>query len=314
MEINPNEQKPTTPVSRNKTSPWLIAALCTSLLAAMAGAWFFFTPDKQLPGPIQTLTGIDNREENVPVSPQPPSRQPETADTKTATEIPATDEKAAARADEQQDLTPQQQCALLTDNLTAFFDHLDQEPYIKEFNLNKPSRQYFSELTAKLLANPPVVSRESDDLYTILTNMAHFFRIIGRQNVLLMKGILDRERDKIEDVAAELYKWTIVDQCSDESFQMKAPLDRVYEYAGFFLNTMGGRSYLFRRDSRSRLLVNYYAILIVDRANKKSLNQYGLDIKELIPRLIEEIESTNQLIYKEDYIDRLLELQERYQG
>jgi len=316
MEINPNDQKPTPPVSRKKISSWSIAILSIVLLAAVAGAWLIFTPDNQTIEPAKTVTSIDLSSDKIPESKEPgqPIQQAQIEKKNLLVENLDPDQKDVAPLAENQDLPAQQQCDLLADNLIVFFKHLDNESYIKEFKLNQPALQYFSELTTKLLANPPVVSRESDDLYTILTNMAHFFRIIGRQNILLMKGILDRERDKIEDVAAELYKWIIVEKCTGETFQMNAPLDKVYEYAGFFLNTMGGRSYLFRRDSRSRLLVNYYAILIVDRANKKNMNQYGLDIKEIIPKLVEEIEATNQLIYKEDYIDSLLDLQERYQN
>ncbi len=143
--------------------------------------------------------------------------------------------------------------------------------------------------------------------------MAHFFRVIGKKNILLMKTILDRERDKIENVASELYQWTSISTCQDDQFQFKAPLAKVYEYAGFFLNTMGGRSYLFRRDSRSRLLVNYYSILIVENANEKGMNRHGIDISLLIPQLINEIESSNQLIYKENYLDQLYNLLEKYQ-
>ncbi len=315
MEINPNDQKPATPVSKKKTSSWLIAAVSILMLAALAGAWLLFSPDNQTREAAQAVAPIDSSPEHAPELQESsrPSHPVKIEDEKPPVENLASDQQVVAPVVEEQDITPQQQCDLLTENLIVFFNHLDNEPYIKEFKLNQPALKYFNDLTTKLLANPPVVTRESDDLYTILTNMAHFFRIIGRQNILLMKGILDRERDKIEDVAAELYKWTIVDQCTGETFQMKAPLDRVYEYAGFFLNTMGGRSYLFRRDSRSRLLVNYYAILIIDRANKKNMNQYGLDIREIIPKLIQEIEATNQLIYKEDYIDRLYDLQEKYQ-
>ena len=87
----------------------------------------------------------------------------------------------------------------------------------------------------------------------------------------------------------------------------------MYEYAGFFLNTMGGRSYLFRRDSRSRLLVNYYSILLIDLANEQGINRHGIDIVQAIPMLTQEIESSNQLIYKENYLDQLYGLLERYQ-
>jgi hypothetical protein len=198
-------------------------------------------------------------------------------------------------------------------HLHGFFTHLDNREYIQSFQLGKPSGKYFTTLAYRLLDNPPVVSRESDDLYTILKNMAHFFRVIGKDNILLIKAILDRERDKIEDVAGDIYLWSTLDGCNRELFGFSPELAKMYEYAGFFLNTMGGRSYLFRRDSRSRLLINYYSILLVDLANEKGLNRHGLDIAQVIPQLAEEIESSTQLIYKENYLDRLYALLEKYQ-
>ena len=96
---------------------------------------------------------------------------------------------------------PARKCALLAEKLHGFFRHLDNQEYIRNFNLKEPSQGYFAALAYRLLDNPPVVSRESDDLYTILKNMAHFFRVIGQDNIILIKTILDRERDKIEDVA-----------------------------------------------------------------------------------------------------------------
>jgi len=205
------------------------------------------------------------------------------------------------------------QCSVVGQKLHGFFQHLDSRDYIRSFELKEDSQTYFTTLAYRLLDNPPVVSRESDDLYTILRNMAHFFRIIGKDNILLIKSILDRERDKIEDVAAELYFWSSSGICESDQFSFNPTLAKMYEYAGFFLNTMGGRSYLFRRDSRSRLLVNYYSILLVDQANEKGLNRHGIDIAQLIPLLAQEIESSNQLIYKENYLDRLYALQEKYQ-
>jgi len=204
-------------------------------------------------------------------------------------------------------------CERLLENLTGFFRHLDQAEYIQQFELGENTQSYFLALTRNLLDNPPVVIKESDDLYTILTNMAHFFRVIGRKNIMLMKAIFDRERDKIEDVAAELYSWIFLDRCSDDRFRLEAPLAKIYEYAGFFLNTMGGRSYLFRRDSRYRLLINYYSILVIDQANRADMNRYGIDITEMIKKLAQEIELSDQLIYKENYLDQLYDLEEKYQ-
>lgn len=212
-----------------------------------------------------------------------------------------------------QQTTKISQCENLAGKLHHFFSALDNKPYIKTVNLQTSLQTHFINLIDSLLDNPPTVSRETDDLYTLLTNMAHFFRIIGKDNILLLKSILDRERDVIEDIGLVLYNWITFADCSSDQFPLKAPLDKSYEYAGFFLNTMGGRSYLFRRDSRSRLLVNYYAVLIVDKANSAGINRHGISIPDTLPLLIDEIEASNQLVYKELYLDRLYQLLESYQ-
>lgn len=201
------------------------------------------------------------------------------------------------------------QCVEAADQLVRFFTALDARPYIQAYKLSIPSQEHFTALVNTLLSHPPTVSRETDDLYTILTNMAHFFRIIGNDNIQLIKAILDRERDIVEDVGLTLYSW-ITSNCSSEAFTLQAPLEGLYEYAGFFLNTMGGRSYLFRRDSRSRLLIHYYAVLVVQRANEAGINRHGLNLEEYLGPLINEIEASNQLVYKELYLDHLYSLLE----
>jgi hypothetical protein len=42
------------------------------------------------------------------------------------------------------------------------------------------------------------------------------------------------------------------------------------------------------------------------------MNQYGIAINQSIAQLINEIESTTQLIYRENYLDKLYELSEQY--
>ena len=318
MELHPQDHPTKTIPSRKKKLLKLITLFSVLLCISLAMAWFLLTPTEKNLDLAEILTSVEiGREKAVEYQTLPgPSPGPTVnkyAPSGKKQLFPVSDQALPLVA--KKELPRQQQCTRLADSLKTFFNNLDNKPYIKAFKLEQPCLQLFNELSKKLLTNPPVVTRETDDLYTILTNMAHFFRIIGRKNILLMKGILDRESDKIEDIATELYTWTIVNQCTDEKerLELEIPLDKVYEYAGFFLNTMGGRSYLFRRDSRSRLLVNYYAILIIDRANKENMNHYGLDINIMLPQLIQEIKSTNQLIYKENYLDTLYDLQEKYQ-
>lgn len=330
---------------RTKKNSILPVVLVSLVLAAgIAGAWMLFSPPA--PSPVTTIQQPAGRPSaavpSAQISPTPPlpirkAVQKESKESPlSAVQAPrpvqtipvpgkndrvgtvndrvGTMENPQQPAPDQETLTPRQlQCKQLAHSLHAFFTHLDQKEYIRDFQLGAPAQDYFIALATKLLNNPPVVSRESDDLYTILKNMAHFFRVIGGKNILVIKAILDRERETIEDVAAEVFAWSTGKQCNSKEFSFHAPLDKLYEYAGFFLNSMGGRSYLFRRDSRSRLLINYYAILLVDQANMEGINRHGIDIKPLLPVTISEIEGSNQLIYKEKYLDRLYELVEKYQ-
>lgn len=360
-----------------------IAFGCTLLSAAIAGAWFLFTPDteeiqqtpviinpaKSSPYPQRTVreeldffqdadiediedetetTGENTLEELRDISEQSEgidnniqdgisetekdteikeeeskNSQKETAEERpvTAAETTSSPDVSVIKAVAQEEKEEISQapaglsCEQVSPVLSSFFNNLERKDYSEEFNIKQPIFTHFNELTTKLFANPPVVIHETDELYTILTNMAHFFRILGKKDVLLVRSVLDREKENIEDVATELYRLSSTEtkRCFTGGARLDIPFVKMYEYAGFFLNTMGGRSYLFRRDSRSRLLVNYYAIQIVEQANRKNLNSYGLDISEIIPWLIREMEESNQLAYKERYLDRLYELAEKYQ-
>jgi len=205
-------------------------------------------------------------------------------------------------------------CQERADSIESFFNRLDTRTYIQEFSLDAPSVEYFPRLIQKLVDNPPIVSGETDDLFTILQNTAHFFRIIGKKNIIVLKGILDRERDTFETVLADFYQLTNQPECLQERFNLKIYQDSLYNYASFFLNTMGGRLYLFRRDSMSRMVVNYYAILIVEQANQAGMNKYGIDIKNAIDNLIIEIESSRiDLLMRDTYLDTLYDLKVAYQ-
>ncbi len=197
--------------------------------------------------------------------------------------------------------------------LNDFYKHLDQQSYMKDFNLKEPSRIHFSNLLQKLIDNPPVVTNETDDLYTLLKNTAHFFRILGKENILILKGILDREKSSFENTLKTLYSLTAYPGATAQEYSLILPKNALYDYAGFFLNTMGGRLYLFRRDSISRMAVSYYSILLIDNANDEGYNRYGVDIRPAIDSLTDEIEGTgNRLLLREEYLDTLYDLKEKY--
>jgi hypothetical protein len=205
------------------------------------------------------------------------------------------------------------QCQNTTEYIEELFKHLDKQPYLAKYEIQPDSKTYFFALLQRTLDNPPVVSGETDDLYTILQNTAHFFRIIGNTNIAILKNILSNEKAQFETIAAKFYSLLTSQTCADQNFGLTISMPALYEYAGFFLNTMGGRLYLFRRDSISRMVISYYSILLIDRANIQSFNKHGIELSTAIDLLISEMESTtNTLQLKDTYLNTLYALQEQY--
>jgi hypothetical protein len=86
----------------------------------------------------------------------------------------------------------------------------------------------------------------------------------------------------------------------------------MYEYAGYVLNTLGGRSYLLRRSPKVRALITYYSVLALDRANDNELNSKGIDIRPYIKSSLMEVKNQIGLIYQKEYITKLSELNLKY--
>lgn len=205
-------------------------------------------------------------------------------------------------------------CQELDAEIQEFFHYLDSQQYIASYNLQGGSQVHFKKLIDKLLANPPIVVRETDSLFTILTNTAHFYRVLGQDNILLLRDIIIREADALESTFALLDQWSKTgNQCQDVRTDISLPLPKLYEYAGFFLNTLGGQAYLFRRNSHIRLLIKYYCVIVLDRANADVVNRHGIDITLPLESLINEIEIGETMTYKEQYLRTLRELQNKYQ-
>lgn len=205
-------------------------------------------------------------------------------------------------------------CQELDDDIQKFFGDLDSQPYIASYNLEGGSQVHFKQLIDRLLETPPIVVRETDSLFTILTNTAHFYRVLGRDNALMTRDIIIREANILEMTLALFDQWAQTgSQCRDVRTEIRLPLQKLYEYAGFFLNTLGGQSYLFRRNSHIRLLIKYYSVMVLDRANAEVINRHGIDITPPLESLINEIEISETMVYKEHYLRRLRNLQAKYQ-
>ena len=280
------------------------------LLLALAAAvgiavwWFLLRPPVSPPAPIKTVAP-------APLPPAKPGSQA-TTPAPGATTPPApkplakTTPPTAARANE---------CQQLSGEIKGFFSRLDREDYIAPRRLAGGTQVYIGQLLDKLFANPPVVVGETNTFFTVLSNAAHFYRILKKDDVLLVRDILLNESNNLEPLMALFYRWSLkAPECGNGSgLNLAMPLPGLYEYAGFFLNTLGGRSYLFRRESRLRLLVEYYSVLVLDRANSQHCNSHGIDIRPSLDALREEMRNAKSLKRRPEYLATLAELQRKYQ-
>ena len=200
--------------------------------------------------------------------------------------------------------------ARLNDEIRVFFDYLDGRDYVKACRIESGTQRHFLYLLGKLSSNPPVISEETRDIVTLMHNMAHFYRVMGQESIFLGKGFLAHEREIIEPSMELLYEW-ITEGIKRKNKNIQISTKDLYEYACFFLNTLSGKAYLARRDSRTRILVLYYSLLVLDEANREDLNHHGIDILPPLNLLLDDIENRRGLEYKDKYLGRLRYMKKR---
>ena len=197
-------------------------------------------------------------------------------------------------------------CRESREKLQGLFAYLDRQDYVASRQLKGGTSEHFRGLLDRLLKTPPFVLRETDSLVQVVQNRAHFFRVLGKKDTLLLRDILLKEGDILESSFAILYQaMTLQEKCKADGPALRLPLPDVYPYAMFFLNTLGGTAYLMRRDSRVRMLTQYYCILILDQANQQGLNKLGFDIRPPLDILMRDLKEAVNLTRKEEYIETL---------
>ena len=196
--------------------------------------------------------------------------------------------------------------------IMAFFSYMDDQEYVRSYRLEKGTYRQYQIAITKLSSTLPIVTGEMSSLYNIVRNVAHFYRVMGKKRVLLIKQMLQNESEVIESVMRTFYFWFTTDDNGQSRLQGRPSIENMYEYAGFILNTLGGRSYLLRRDPKVRTLTTYYCVLILDKANDEELNSKGIDIRPYIRSSLMEIENHTGLVHQQDYLAKLREIRLKY--
>jgi hypothetical protein len=203
-------------------------------------------------------------------------------------------------------------CQELEESLRAFCQYLDAGETFRSQKTYRDSWALFTSILDSLERRLPVISGESYRPALIVENSFYFFRLLGREKIDIIREVIKFESDLAEPLMGIMYYWLMTGRSCDKLPSPSSALKFMYNYAGFFLNTLGGHSYLYRQDSKISLLTIYYSTLVIHEANMRELNEVGFDLRFFLPDIFQEIQSRNDLLYAEDYLQTLTNLQLQY--
>jgi hypothetical protein len=196
-------------------------------------------------------------------------------------------------------------CTLIDQQVSDFFQSLNRKAYFQRFNLERDAYPYLAQIIKRLAVRPPQPAGEGIQPTTLVANIYFFSRALDRKDLRVIKTVIENERDTLEFDLETFYRWLMLGKDCPNPGDVRPPFDVTYRYAGFFLNTTGGRSYLFRRPLRLRLLISYYCVLIIYQADRLGKNSYGLNIVPYIQPMKDELAHHPELEFQDQYISAL---------
>lgn len=205
-----------------------------------------------------------------------------------------------------------EECGRIQEEVREFFHYLDKKAYVRHIEEGLDTYAWFKRILAKLRTHPPTPAGEGLDTAVLAGNAFHFFRRLEGREIRLIKEILLNEATTLEMNLDLFFRYlTLGDRCPDPEGMRPSP-EILYSYAGFFLNTLGGQAYLFRRPGALRVLASYYCLLILHDAEKRGGNRYGIDLAPQVIALAGEMSLHGELLFQKEYSRRLVELQGLY--
>jgi hypothetical protein len=203
-------------------------------------------------------------------------------------------------------------CERIDQEIQGYFRYLNAKGYVKHLGEGLDTYAQFKTMIRKLSAKLPIPAGEGIDSTIISDNIFLFFRVLDKNDFRLIRDLLRNEEDTLEPTLDLFYRWlTSGSRCPDPE-GIRPSQSVLYHYAGFFLNTIGGRSYLFRRPLGLRLLCSYYSLLILQEADKQGKNSYGIDVLPFIAPLAREIALYPDFRFKQTYLKNLEEMGKHY--
>lgn len=206
------------------------------------------------------------------------------------------------------------ECRKVQDDLKDFFEYLDKKPYVQQIEPGINTHQWFNRIIAKLSTNPPVPAGEGLDPLAMTSHIFYFFRNLEPKEMKLLRDVMTHEASTLEANMDIFFKWLSLGSRCPEAGDVRPRPEVLYSYAGFFLNTIGGRAYLFRTSPGVRWLITYYCLLVVHEADRRGKNIYGIDIAPHLKALSTEMTYQGDFLFQKEYLKRLEDLQGFYRG
>ncbi len=169
-------------------------------------------------------------------------------------------------------------CERMEQEIQDYFRYLNGKGYVRHLGEGLDTYSHFKTMIRKLFAKLPIPAGEGIDSSIINDNIFMFFRILDKNDFRLIRDILKNEGDSLEPTLDLFFRWASSGARCPDPEGIRPSQSMLYHYAGFFLNTIGGRSYLYRRPMGLRLLCTYYSLQILQEADKQGKNSYGIDV------------------------------------
>lgn len=210
--------------------------------------------------------------------------------------------------------TREDECERIEQDVRDFLEYLDGQGYVRRHLGETDAWTRFIRMLAKLSQQPPVPAGEGLDPALMARNIFHLFRVLDDTEIMLTREVIIKEADTLELHLDIIYRWLAQgDHCPDPE-GIRPSGDVMYQYAGFFMNTIGGRSYLFRRAAWLRILISYYSVMILHDADRRGQNSYGIDVLPMIIQVGDEISRRRGYYFQETYLERLRDAEAYYAG
>ncbi len=206
---------------------------------------------------------------------------------------------------------PGSEIILSTDNeLKNYFNYLEERGYSAGQDMSVQNR--FKAILKRISKNPPISIGERNNPDLMIRNISYFFKVLSKEDMLLIRQILLNEQDTLEMDLNLFYSWLQQPTESNEMGDLRPSTHLQYQVSAFLTNTIGGRGYLYRRTPGTRMIVMYYCVQVLYEADVSNNNSFGIDVFQMVRDLKSELVHYSYLQYHENYLKKLEDMEAYY--